>query len=799
MKRLLLYIILIALSPQLLAHSPKPTAQSPQLIVGQVYDAATFEPLSNVSITIRGTREGTASGPEGYYMLRTELTKQAVVEVSCVGYKTQRFTIQPGQSGGMDVALEEKTTHLEDLFITPGANPALPLMERVRANRNANKSSMDIPATQADTRLFVSQIGTKQLKRNMWQKIQQDLIMTQDSSYLLPLYLRRTENGQTTSRALMLTETDYELWMSSVDQPVDFYANTIPLYDLNFLSPLASNSNNAYFFYLADSTRTGADSAKIYEVHFRTKNPFALAFDGTMCIDSASAALLSIEAETPQKVNANYLRSLRVTETFDPTTKAPLSCAKTVLMDIAVRADTSHTFPTLLLTHQSHFNTAHQALPLFVESNNSHTSASLEQTMQTLNARPLFRTAQWVATAILTAALPTGSWVDFGNAAEIADINKQEGLHLGVPLRTNEKLMKNVCLEACAGYGFRDHAWKGSGAVHFQLPSPRRNILTLKYSDGYIYADYDYFDRLKRENIAWCKDMNIGSRFTRGFYHGEDMYNAAVRNRELLLESENDWTPNLETLFRVSIGRRGYNEPTHDYFAQPSYRFASVSATFRIGFNERKTDLYFQRIHIYNTLPVLFVNAELGSYQLDGMPTYDMYGKLRLLLRQRVNLGVMGRLDYQLEGGLVLGKVPYTMLKVFPGVESYGFNPERFALMYNFTYAADRYLQLMAEWNGRGCLFNNIPGIRYLRLRELLVLKTCWGGMNDKHSEVIPLPSLQDGTPRVQSVQVPYVEFGFGVGNILRVANVYAIWRLTHRNDPVGLKWGIKVKFVIES
>lgn len=792
MRRFLIYILLLTFSFRLFA-------QSSSLIIGQVYDAATLEPLSNVSITVRGTREGTASGPEGYYVLRTELTKQAVVEVSCVGYKTQRFTIQPGQSGGMDIALEEKTTHLADLFVMPGANPALPLMERVRANRNANKSSMDISAKQADTRLFVSQIGAKQIKRTMWKKIQQDLLIAQDSSYLLPLYIRRTEKGQTTSHALMLTETDYELWLSAVDRPVDFYANTVPLYDLNFLSPLASNSNSAYLFYLADSTYIGSDSAKVYEVHFRTKNPFALAFDGTMLIDSASAALLSIEATTAEKVNANYLRSLRVSETFDPMTKAPLSCAKTALMDIAVRADTSHTFPTLLLTHQSHFNTVPETLPLLVEDNSSLPMASLEETMQALNARPLFRTAQWVAEAILTASLRTGSWVDFYNAAEIMDINKHEGVHVGFPLRTNEKLMKNVCLEACAGYGFRDHAWKGHGAVHFQLPSPRRNILTLEYSDEYIYADYDYFDRLKRENIAWCKDMNIGSRFTRGFFHGENAYNAAVRNRELLLESENDWTPNLETLFRLSVGRRGYGEPTHDYYAQPSYRFATFSATFRVGFNERKTDLYFQRLHIYNNLPVLFVNAELGSYQLAGKPSYDMYGKLRVLLRQRVNLGVMGRLDYQFEGGLVLGKVPYTMLKVFPGVEDYGFNPERFALMYNFTFAADRYLQLMAEWNGRGCLFNNIPGIRYLRLRELLVLKTCWGGMNSKHNEVIPLPLLSDGSPRMQSVQIPYVEFGFGVGNILRIANVYAIWRLTHRDDPVGLKWGIKMKFVIES
>jgi hypothetical protein len=58
--------------------------------------------------------------------------------------------------------------------------------------------------------------------------------------------------------------------------------------------------------------------------------------------------------------------------------------------------------------------------------------------------------------------------------------------------------------------------------------------------------------------------------------------------------------------------------------------------------------------------------------------------------------------------------------------------------MNNYQYAADKYIALHAHWNGKGLLFNLIPGIRYTRLRELVELKVAYGGMNTSHTSVLP-------------------------------------------------------------
>ena len=72
--------------------------------------------------------------------------------------------------------------------------------------------------------------------------------------------------------------------------------------------------------------------------------------------------------------------------------------------------------------------------------------------------------------------------------------------------------------------------------------------------------------------------------------------------------------------------------------------------------------------------------------------------------------------------------------------QTYTFDPDRFSLMNIKQYAADQYIALHAHWNGKGVLFNLIPGLRYARLRELLVLKVADGGYRNDHQLVLAFP-----------------------------------------------------------
>ena len=108
------------------------------IIVGEIYDHLSGEPLPNVNVVLQGTSYGTISSPEGLFLLRCNIDKPRQMIVSAIGYHTQRFRIEPGMQVGIDIEMQEKVNSLNEVFVVPGANPALPLMEQVRKHRQYN-------------------------------------------------------------------------------------------------------------------------------------------------------------------------------------------------------------------------------------------------------------------------------------------------------------------------------------------------------------------------------------------------------------------------------------------------------------------------------------------------------------------------------------------------------------------------------------------------------------------------------------------------------------------------------------
>lgn len=786
MKRLVLISLWLFLSLHLLAQET--------IVVGEVYDANTGEPLSNVHVYLQGTQLGTTTNAEGLFLLREDLDRSRTMVVSAVGYHTERFKIEPHTQSGIDIALREKVGSLQEVFIVPGDNPALALMDKVRARRTANKRA--IATSQAGkTALYVSDIQSKHLKRALWKSLQSGMIQQEDSTYLIPLYWRQQVADSVREEATLLTLTDYQLLLGQIPTAFDFYDNSLPFLSTSLLSPLAASGNTYYNYYLADSLQVGDE--KHYLLHFKTKNPFYATFNGEMTIDSATCALRSIEVQMPIQTSINYLKELTIHQTFASNNQL-LSEQMSLLMDFAIKtpslSDSVHIFPTLLLNRDNRFLT-----------NMSSTIATLDTTeemddvilpaLDSLNNTPLFKTAKFLAYVLNTGYIPTNKYVEVGKIHHLIKYNQQEGLRVGIPLRTTEALWKHVSLEAMVAYGTRDRAFKGFGQVNIALPRERRHTVQLKYRDLYVYSEVDDFEEYRRENKIFSPQVNLITDIFRGArFNSKHFYNTMTRRQEGRVQFADDWNKYLETKAYIKVGQTGYGEATRNYHSQPTMFYSTVGASARVSFNERKVDTYFHRRYIYNNLPVIYVGAELGSYRLDNMPSYRMYGNLQFMLRHNVDLGIGGELDYLLQAGLVFGKVPYPLLHHFAGNQTHVFDTYRFSLMNNYQYAADRYIALHAHWNGKGVLFNLIPGIRYARLRELLELKVAYGGLSKQHQSILAFPTNQAGYCTMNALNIPYVELGVGIGNILRIGEVYGVFRLTNLQDSCTPRWAVRFR-----
>lgn len=768
-----LAILLLALGSWLLVFSQE------TVIVGDVTCAETGEPIPNANIYYQASSVGTSSNEEGSFVIKSDFSKKRVLVVSAVGYRTQRFQVEPGIMAGIQVALSEKTSVLEEVYATPDDSYALALLARVKKNKPTdNRTSSASPVTQTKE-LYVSDIGSRQLKRRLWKSLQSGMITTEDSTLMMPLYVSRQTGDQKDERSIIMSPTDYSALLSS-NNNLNFYNNTVSVLDRAFLSPLASASNTYYKYYLADSVTT--DAGKQYILHFRTKNPYYATFNGEMTIDSATSTLRAITASVPPQTSVNYLKSVHVNQTLADDNSI-LSEQVTSILDFGVKTQDTHVFPTILL------RTTTNAEGVDTSSIINHQSsiAKVDTTLATLDSLPLVRFAQWTATIINTGYIPTGTFLDIGNIQEILQVNDHEKVHVGLPFRTNEKLMKHVSLEASVGYGFRDRAFKGMGRINVQLPTPRRHVFFFEYQDHYVWTEVDDFSRLLRENGIGFKTMDFTAYAFEALHNNPNTVNTATRQRQFQLHFDNDWTDNIETQLYARIGWIGYGDPLVGYHNIPSIPYQTVGGILRVGFKERKIDGYFSRYHVYSHLPVLYFGLEAGSYKTADMANYQLFAKINFLLRHKADLGLGGTLDYAFQAGIIFGSVPYPFLHHFEGNQGYAYDPFRFTLMNNFQYAADKYLALHAEWNGQGILFNLIPGIRYLRLRELVTFKLAYGGLSNTIAPVCKAAPLT----------TPYVELGCGIGNIFRVLDLYSVWRLTNRDDIAAPLWALRFRLHI--
>ena len=586
------------------------------IIVGEVLNETTGEAIPNVNIHFQGTKIGTTSDASGSYVLRVDMNAKARLIFSAIGYYTQRFDIEPGAMAGLQVTMREKTAMLTEVVVAPNENPALELLRQVRLHRPDNDRTLHPEnsfTTHREQTLYVSHINKKHLRRALWRSLQAGMIAQEDSTYIMPLY-RETQsfrlsgtdmtpaNDQRT-QALILSSTDYSALLGN-EGNLNFYANSVSLMGHSFLSPIAPSGNLYYHYYLI-----GEDT-----IRFRTRNPFYATFNGEMVIDTATYALRAITAYVPAEVAVNYVNNLHVSQTLAPDgTIADEHIS--VLLDFAVKSEQAGTvFPTLLLT-TSLTSISPKGGPYSISPQDG---PSADSAFATLDSLPIIRTAKWFATIATTGYIPTGTVVDIGHVEEILQINRHEGVHVGLPFRTNEKLFKNVSLEASVGYGFKDRRPKGMGRVSVNLPTPRRNILQVEYHDRYVWSEVDDFDRLLRENSMGWGNFDFTSYAFEALWRDSLCISTAMRQRQLQFHWFADWTPNLETHAYVRAGW------------QDGYAYQSFSGIARLSWGEKKYDGYFFRRYAYShKYPVLYLGLEAGHWGPTAKRSYSRWRSIR--------------------------------------------------------------------------------------------------------------------------------------------------------------------------
>jgi hypothetical protein len=117
----------------------------------------------------------------------------------------------------------------------------------------------------------------------------------------------------------------------------------------------------------------------------------------------------------------------------------------------------------------------------------------------------------------------------------------------------------------------------------------------------------------------------------------------------------------------------------------------------------------------------------------------------------------------------------------------------------NFVeFASDQYVSLNIDHHFNGFIFNRLPLLNKLNLREIVSAKVLYGGIrkeNDpaKNGNVYNFPTNEEGLATTFSLNDgPYVEGSVGIGNIFKLLRLDLVKRFTYLDHPDVAEWGIR-------
>lgn len=588
--------------------------------------------------------------------------------------------------------------------------------------------------------------------------------------------------------------------LKDIYRNVAVYDDYINIFGKSFVSPVSKEGMKHYDYVVSDSSII--EGRKCYRVDFFSNNRFERTFNGNFWFHDTTFALQRITLSLDKTAHVNFIDELAYVKVFTCMTENKWVPSHEQLvvkfsrkvdgMSITVRKSRNYSDQVINLPidkkvfkRGSYVTMSPDAFDRSREFWKERRPESLTEKekkifdlVDTLKTIPAFQV--YVATLVV---LFTGhveyKKVDIGPYYHLLSSNDVEGVRMRLGGRTNDKFHTRWRLEGYAAYGFKDKELKYMGGVRYAIR--RKPFVALGYQYRHdlvqpglhepLFRDEGFLVILFRRNPSDRLAMMDGHKL----YFESSFRNGMTIRAQYL---NNFYKPR-------SIFFNTFSEAS-ETLQQEYLRISEASLLFRYSYQEKFIEKKNKRTSLGSEFPVFQISLSKG---LDGFlkGNYN-YTRMGVRMSHRLNTFPYGFLDYALEGGWSHGTVPFPMLFVHRGNESWRYDYTAFNLMNHYEFYTDRYVSATAVHHLDGWLWRRIPLLRKLDWRELISAKILLGHLDKKNRNLMMPPS-----PVSVVRDVPYIEAGTGLENVLRFFRVDMLWRITYRDNPGVHPNGIRV------
>jgi len=810
-------IILISISLFLVFLASAGFSQVVTKIKGTIKDAVSKEAIPFANVSFPKTGVGTVSDFEGIYFLDTRL-KVDSVQFVCVGYITQTVAVKRGSFQEFNILLKPADFTLGEVVVHAGVNPADILMKKVIKHRKQNNpvkftsySYEQYNKMELDINNFNTKIEDKKALRQFKFIFDNVDTATASGKVYLPVlisetlsdyYFRRSpKKEKEVIKAVQVSGIKNESFNQFTGQmylDVNVYDNYINVMEKQFVSPIAVNGLLVYDYYLTDSAFI--DNSWCFQLTYKPRRKQEYTFKGDMWIADSSYAVKKISARIAQGVNINFVQDLFFIQEFEKIQDSLWFPSKEIVSaDFNLTHLTAGFFGNKTTTRKNiklnvdyddnFFNAAvPQELIVLPDASLKDTAYWSEQRHEELTTKerkiygmvdsiqniPVFRTMSDIVMMLTGGYYKIGKF-EYGPYFKTYSYNAIEGHRFRVGGRTSNDFSTKIEYSGHVAYGLTDKRFKYGAGIRYKFKKNPWTMASIRYTSD--------MTQLGLSPNAFTEDNIMATLFSR------NSNNQMLLQDKLEIKLDREWFKGFMNHASITT-KKIYHSAAIPFIKsdgtwKSQIQVSEASLGLHLAVNEKYLDGEFTRIYLGSKFPVLDVSY---SYGIKGAFDSDYeYSKLQANLTHYLFVGPLGKLKYGVEAGQIWGTVPFPLLKLHEGNETYVFDPYSFNLMNFYEFASDRYVSGYFEHHFQGLFLNKIPLIRHLKFREVIYGKGVIGSLQDKNRDEYQFP----GT--LSDVSKPYFEAGVGLENILKFLRVDAIWRLSHLDNPNIQKFGLRV------
>jgi hypothetical protein len=807
-----------------------------------VTDLETEKGIGFATIFIKGTNINLSTDMDGYYKVVLKPTA-GYIGAKCSGYE--------GMQSALKRRAKVQVINFELEPIDTNGNKEAMLMKSEAAARDIVRKVIKLKAShdkknlssygyEAYNKIQINLVDlTERFKKRKlfapFQFVFDNIDSTSEVRPFLPFFLTETVSDYYhQKRPLANREIIKASQVSGVDGlsitqflgistlETDVYAEYIELLRRQFISPATPLGMDCYRYYLEDSQVI--DGYRCHKIRFVPRSLKLAQLEGEMWVADSVFAIKRIRIKMQNYSKLKPIRSISLYDDFVPVGKSIWMLKKEVLSinaikfkntpELVLRKSTSYDHFIInekIHTLDSVFRRGKPDIAVKDSANlksdaywqkiraNAGMSAHDDRVYDMIDTLADLKATKRYLNVLQTVIL---GYVDvgplsIGNIYSFIGFNKPEGWRFKYGMRTNADFSKYVRLGAYGAYGTGDHKGRYGAEVLWLIRKNPRLSITASYRYDLIpNRDYPSFYKspdfwtirgIRRHEdggvipLKLMDDREFRLRFYHEFKFGYS-YAIGFINQKLQPVSDFNFS------YHTASDNTGPNTDI------TSGDISEFSLTQRFAWHERFVNSNFYRFGFGSKYPVLTFQLAIGVRSFLG--SQFNYQRLSAAVNDTRFLGILGRLKYNIEAGKIFGTIPFLFLQSPNASETYLSVWPRFNTISQYQFAADRYVQVMAEHHLDGLLLDRIPGVKKLRLREVWGAHMWWGDMNaaNQTANYADLSSnpLNKGLVKVQVADKrPFVEMNAGVENIFSLFRLDAVWRATYL-DPRGTRFSFR-------